>query len=267
MTLTATADLTSGYSGMCLKFVRLSLGAPSAALTALAAWNAARFKHTGDRTPPAGVPVFFTAGSNGAGHVALSIGGGKVRSTDWPHRGQISETTIGAIENAWRRRLLGWTEDLNGARVWAPTSPSPTSTQEATMNIAPDDAQAIAAAVWHFRLGPFEGLNDEAWLNLLDVRLRSHSTSSALADITTQAGGVAVGPAPLSTFVADTRVATMQLLDLARGQAAQIGALTAAVGAIAVGTGADPAALVAVVDKAVADGLARFRATTTIAGS
>lgn len=85
---------------------------------ALDAWRQAKYKHRGDRKPPAGVPVFWNHGySNTYGHVAISLGGGRIRSTDWPFKGQVGETTIDELSRRWGREYLGWSEDLCGVRI------------------------------------------------------------------------------------------------------------------------------------------------------
>lgn len=108
----------SGWSGLCQKFVRMALGAPGGYPTAISAWNGARLKHAGDWNPPAGVPVYFSPGSNGLGHSALHIGGGRVISTDWPYTDTIGYGTISGIAQKWNRQYLGWTGDINGKVVY-----------------------------------------------------------------------------------------------------------------------------------------------------
>lgn len=126
----AYLNLMSGYAGLCLRWTRLVLGAPPLAPTAYAAWLSSTTKHRGDRNPPYGVPVFWSAGRTGryagAGHVAVSLGGGWVKSTSWPSGSSIGVTGITNIERAWGRTYLGWTETLNGRRIYWPPEPAPT---------------------------------------------------------------------------------------------------------------------------------------------
>lgn len=96
----------------CLEQVRTWLGAPGGPPTAAAAWLAARGKHTGDPAPPPGVPVFFAPN-----HVALSIGGGGIISTDWPRLGTVGQTTITTLSRAWHHPYLGWTSTIDGAPI------------------------------------------------------------------------------------------------------------------------------------------------------
>lgn len=76
--------------------------------TAISAWDnaPAKYKHPGDWHPPAGVPVYWRGGR--AGHVALSLGGGRIRSTDWPSRGVTSTTTIESLTRSWGKHYEGW---------------------------------------------------------------------------------------------------------------------------------------------------------------
>ena len=101
----------------CLLFVRHSLGIAKKYYTAYGAWRSAKHRH---RTPiseiPAGVPV-FTKGTRAAGHVVLSLGGGWVRSTDWPKDGRVGNVRLVTLLATWKQRYLGWTSDLNGVAV------------------------------------------------------------------------------------------------------------------------------------------------------
>lgn len=98
--------------GMCLYTVQEWLGGPHGIAWAEAAWNASKQKHRGDRHPPAGVPVFWHNPHSKYGHIALSVGGGRVRSTDWPSRNRVSEARIDDISRRWGLRYLGWTGDM-----------------------------------------------------------------------------------------------------------------------------------------------------------
>ncbi|HEX3613673.1 MAG TPA: hypothetical protein VHU88_18435 [Sporichthyaceae bacterium] len=108
------------WAHMCLAFVRTAFKLPSNEGSAIGAWRAARHKHRGDRRPPAGVPVFWSGGSSGAGHVAVSLGNGWIVSTDQPYTGHISKVRLSTIANDWGLNYLGWTEDLEGVRVYTP---------------------------------------------------------------------------------------------------------------------------------------------------
>jgi hypothetical protein len=63
----------------------------------------ARYVGTGD--PPRGALVFWRT-SNAAGHIALSLGGGKVLSTDYPRPGTVGVAPLSDIDQ-WGTRV-GW---------------------------------------------------------------------------------------------------------------------------------------------------------------
>ena len=113
--------------GMCQQFTRLAFGAGGGAPSASKAWDWAKKKHPtkNANSIPAGVPVFWKGGSRGFGHVAVSLGNGLVRSTDWPRSGQVGTARITDISRAWNQRLMGWTEDINGVTVYKPKPVKP----------------------------------------------------------------------------------------------------------------------------------------------
>ena len=72
-------------------------------------------KHAGVRTVPAGGLAFFKGGSQGFGHVMISLGGGSFASTDVGtdgryHAGRYGKTTIALIESSFHETYLGWTQ-------------------------------------------------------------------------------------------------------------------------------------------------------------
>lgn len=109
---------TSEY-GMCLREVRECFGVGPGAADAAEAWANAKHKHpeTNPAMIPRGVPVFWTGGSHGHGHIAISTGTGKVWSTDIIRPGYFDKVPLTEIHARWGLTLVGWTEDLNGVRV------------------------------------------------------------------------------------------------------------------------------------------------------
>lgn len=109
--------------GYCLREVRECYGVPAAALDATQAWDQAKRRHpqTDPRKIPRGVPVFWLGGSGGHGHVAISTGWGRCWSTDILRAGFFDRVPIDAICDRWGLTLVGWTEDLNGVRVYPTT--------------------------------------------------------------------------------------------------------------------------------------------------
>jgi hypothetical protein len=82
------------------------------------AWAMTKGKHT-SKNPPAGVPVYWSGGQSKSGswHVALSMGGGWVRSTDWPDSHKVSNVKIDDLTKAWKKHYLGWGSDAWGHKL------------------------------------------------------------------------------------------------------------------------------------------------------
>ena len=106
-------------AGMCLMMVRTCFGISALEPDATSAWQNAKVKHpTTDPTKiPRGWPVFWTGGSHGHGHIAISAGAGKCWSTDIARTGFFDFVDITEIHAAWGLTLVGWTEDINGQQV------------------------------------------------------------------------------------------------------------------------------------------------------
>jgi hypothetical protein len=105
----------------CLMFTRMCFNVGPLYPTAESGYFHTRYRHpTG--TPPPGVPVWWTDGRQG--HVALSAGGGYVWTNDYKRKGKIDKVPIAQITRAWGKRYRGWSEDINGVRVYkAPVKP------------------------------------------------------------------------------------------------------------------------------------------------
>lgn len=107
--------------GMCLREVRECFGVGPGAEDAAEAWASAQKKHrtTSPGKFPRAVPVFWTGGSHGHGHIALASGyDGMCWSTDIRRPGWFDHVPIEEIHNKWGLTLVGWSEDLNGVQVY-----------------------------------------------------------------------------------------------------------------------------------------------------
>lgn len=124
--------------GTCQLWTRTQFGAPSAGdrdrdgdADAVDGWlsEPSATKHYGDRNPPRGVPVAFRGGSKGYGHRAVSLGNGKIRSTDMSDDGRryqptnVGTTTIANIERSMGVTYLGWTPTITGQTIPLPPTP------------------------------------------------------------------------------------------------------------------------------------------------
>jgi len=104
----------SNTPGYCLQWTREQADIPAGFPDAATAWRHAAGKHSGDRTPPAGAAVYWTGGSRGFGHIAISLGDGRVRSTDAGGAGQVSTVKVGWVSKEWGLRYAGWSNSING---------------------------------------------------------------------------------------------------------------------------------------------------------
>lgn len=111
----------SDWYGWCLVFVRKCFNVGALYGSAEKGYFGTDFKHGTDSTPPLGVPVWWTNG--GDGHVAISTGDGSCFSTDIKRRGKVDKVAISYITRKWGQRYRGWSEDVNGARIWRPAAP------------------------------------------------------------------------------------------------------------------------------------------------
>lgn len=110
--------------GMCQKYVRGPCWeVPSLYGSAIEAWNGAKHKHPGDRNPPKGAPTYYRGGQYG--HAVLSVGGGRIRSTDCTTSTYVNDAALSWPETAWGYTYLGWTEDINGVMCPGLTEPEP----------------------------------------------------------------------------------------------------------------------------------------------
>lgn len=125
------AGVTFGV-GLCLQRVRLCYHVDSKYPDAASAWRNAAHRHpqVDPAQIPRGVPVFWTGGSAGHGHIAIATGDGECWSTDILRGGHWDKVPIGLIRRRWGLTLVGWTEDLNGVRVYDPTNQEDDMTPE-----------------------------------------------------------------------------------------------------------------------------------------
>lgn len=107
----------TGWSGMCLSFVRTGYNLPGVYASASDAWRYADRRHetTSWADIPVGAPTFFE-GSNPDGHVAFYNGDGDICTTN-SGTGYPLVQPISTWLNSYGYRMLGWSEDLNGYHV------------------------------------------------------------------------------------------------------------------------------------------------------
>jgi hypothetical protein len=104
--------VTSWAVGRCDEFVARMYGFGSSGYaTAVANWQQTpgSLKHAGDWNAPAGSLMYWSGGSTGAGHVALSLGNGNIISTDAHALGSVGTIPARTPTDKWGHPYLGWT--------------------------------------------------------------------------------------------------------------------------------------------------------------
>lgn len=111
--------------GYCLMTVRGYYNVSAKYSDATRSWNNANHKRhvTRGRDVPRGVPVYWTGGSSGHGHIAISMGGGLCWSTDWKRPGKIDVAYIDNITSHWGLKFQGYAWEVNDVVVWRPPAP------------------------------------------------------------------------------------------------------------------------------------------------
>jgi hypothetical protein len=128
-------------SGYCLAFTRECFDVGSYYASAIDAWNGAPDKHPGDRNPPPAVPLFFLSPSP-YDHVVFGGSTGEIVTT---FNDDVRRYTAGSgpeviaqIERDFEASYLGWTESINGVRVYAPAPPPPED------DMTPEESAALS---------------------------------------------------------------------------------------------------------------------------
>ena len=116
---TVHAALSSDVNepGHCLEWARERADIPPLYDDAATAWANATGRRPGDRHPPVGAAVYWTGGSSGYGHIAISVGDGKVRSSDAGGEGRVETVPVDWAEKKWGLTYAGWSNSINGYTI------------------------------------------------------------------------------------------------------------------------------------------------------
>lgn len=115
-------------------------------------------RHPGDRKPPRGVPVAYGGGSHGYGHRAISLGHGKIRSTDAAGNGRVATVDLDWPEKVWGLHYLGWSETIDGEEIPLPPPPPPTRISRFHHEGSPWHMELLQEAVANGRHGAVENV-------------------------------------------------------------------------------------------------------------
>lgn len=108
---------SSNIPGQCLEWSREQADIPSKYPDATTAWEHATGRRPGDTDPPRGAAVYWTGGSSGHGHIAISLGNGLVRSSDADGTGQVGTVPIRYFDREWNLHYVGWANSINGYTI------------------------------------------------------------------------------------------------------------------------------------------------------
>lgn len=110
-----------GAAGWCKRETRSAYGVPSdGSKDAAEAFRRTQRRHSTATVPPRGAVMWWTGGRNGHGHVAISLGDGTIRTTDLPTSGRWGTVTRTRPVTDWGLTYVGWSEDIDGVRVFVP---------------------------------------------------------------------------------------------------------------------------------------------------
>jgi hypothetical protein len=114
----AEKDATNGV-GMCLQQCRIWAGINAKYPDASTAWRNANNRHLGDRSGvPRGAAAYWTGGSKGYGHIAISLGNGQFRSTDANGAGRCATRTLAWFDANWPSlKYAGWADNINEVTI------------------------------------------------------------------------------------------------------------------------------------------------------
>lgn len=103
--------------GFCLQWCRERAGIPALwGTAALAAQHATNMQR--NRDIPRGAFAYWTGGSDGAGHIAIGLGAGLIRSTDADGAGRVGTRTLLWFDQNWTTlTYVGWADNVNGVTV------------------------------------------------------------------------------------------------------------------------------------------------------
>lgn len=150
---------TSNSPGYCLQWSRERAAIGALFPDASTAWAHAFNRHKGDRNPPRGAMCYWTGGSNGYGHIAVSLGGGKIRSTDSGGKGKPATVALSWPETYWGLPYAGWADNVNDVEIPGVGGKEDDDMPYSDWPKADRDALAddVAKRVWKFLLGGTDG--------------------------------------------------------------------------------------------------------------
>lgn len=162
--------------GMCDRFVAEIYGFGSSGYaTAVQNWQGtpSGLRHPGDWNAPAGALMYWSGGSTGAGHVALSLGNGSIITTDATGPGTVGTVSARVPTDRWGHPYLGWAfpyfqgkEATGTLGQWTGS----TSANNASYNATQISADGVTAGFFSGIAGPFKTMLSAAvWFSEIGI--------------------------------------------------------------------------------------------------
>lgn len=208
------ANMNTGYTGgWCLKFTQDAFNTDHPYPTAIASWNAnySNGNHPNE-LPPAGVtvPVYFTLGSEPAGHVAIKLDDGWVASSTQGgyHPKPFLHKNLADLIAVYGRynggcNYLGWSEYMGSVRVVKPSQVNANDNQirQAYLDIL--ERPADDGAIVHYRAYTNEFMRNDlmasrerqVMLANKQAQAEAQAAAEALAEMLAQAQAQAIAEA------------------------------------------------------------------------
>jgi len=143
-------NTSTNKPGYCLQQCRTWAGIGSMYGDATTAWKNTNDRHPGNKSAPRGSMVYWTGGSHGYGHIAVSLGNGKVRSTDAGGSGKVATVSIDWPTTHWGLPYAGWAWDVNEVTIpHGGGGSGGDKPKDDDMPLTEDDLQKIASRVNH----------------------------------------------------------------------------------------------------------------------
>lgn len=250
-------------SGWCLQYVRQAFDLPAAYPTATAAWNASKSQHR-DRNYPKGVwfPVWWSIDGVPAGHVALVDPRGRVFSTSDLDPTPIHiHPNVADVENYYARhgltlRYRGWTEDVAGYTVIAPSGINPQGTITKKDGFEMAEVSDVVEALLSKKVKKGDGSGDITLAQVIawyDPNREKDINEIFERGITR--GGGPKGKTSLQSTLAYLDANLNRIVSAQSSSDAQIKALVGAVAALSKGEKFDEAKLLASIQASAAAGV------------
>lgn len=170
---------TSNGVGMCLQWSRERANIPALQPDAATAWKHAVHRHPGDKKPPRGAMVYWTGGSKGYGHIAVSLGNGKIRSSDSGGSGRPATVDIDWPTRTWGMPYAGWADNVNDRVIPDVGGKDDMDLQDQISEWSPDDGSTGKTTVGK-TLNQARGYSEDTYQRLVKLEKTVNAIAKAV---------------------------------------------------------------------------------------